>query len=99
MAKKTNPDREFDLFLSYPDEVIVTGEFSSADDSIDEENRTPPPVGALVTMHVDDPGRDEEGDDLRYEVLEVKAEEGSDLTKLRLRIYGDYRIAISRLAD
>ena len=48
-TKKAKPKREPLLFLSYPTDVIATGKFPSADDSIDKENRTPPKAGDLVT--------------------------------------------------
>jgi hypothetical protein len=94
-AKKSKPKREPRLFLSYPDHVIVTGNFSFADDSIDEEFRTPPRVGAIVRFFVDDPMRAEEEGDIAFKVLAVNSKKNSGSTKLKLQLHGDYRIAIS----
>jgi hypothetical protein len=94
-AKRTKPKHEPRLFLGYPDHVIMTGTFSSTDDSIDQENRTPPRAGDIVYLSVDDPGRDEEGGDLPFKVLAVNTEKNGGDTNLKLELHGDYRIAMS----
>ena len=93
-TKKSKPKGEPRLFLSYPDHVIVTGNFSFADDSIDEEFRTPPRVGRIVKLVVDDPMRAEEEGDIAFKVLAVDTKTKSGSTKLKLQLHGDYRIAI-----
>ena len=94
-AKKSKPKREPPVFLSYPDHVIMTGNFAFADDSIDEEFRKPPRVGAVVRLLVDDPMRIEEAGEIAFKVLAVDTKAKSGSTKLRLQLHGDYRIAIS----
>jgi hypothetical protein len=95
VKKKMKPKTKSGVFLSYPDHVIVTGNFSFADDSIDEEFRTPPRVGAIVRLDVDDPMRAEEEGEIAFKVLAVNTKKNSGSTKLKLELYGDYRIAIS----
>jgi hypothetical protein len=94
-TKKSKSKGEPRLFLGYPDHVIVTGKFSSADDSIDEEYRTPPRIGEIVRLIVDDPMRAEEGEDLVCKVLAVDSEHGGDFTNITFQLHGGWRIAIS----
>lgn len=94
-AKKSKPKGEPHLFLSYPDHVIMTGNFAFADDSIDEEFRKPPRVGRIVKLVVDDPMRAEEEGDIAFKVLAVDTNTKSGRTKLKLELHGDYRVAMS----
>src|SRR3954464_16085453 len=80
-TKKSKPKRGPRVFLSYPDHVIVTGNFAFADDSIDEEFRKPPRVGAIVRLHVDDPMRAEEEGEIAFKVLAVDTKTKTGSTK------------------
>ncbi len=95
-TKKSAPKGEPRLFQGYPEHVIVTGTFSSSDDSIDEEFRTPPPVGAIVRLIVDDPMRIEEGNDLVCKVLSVDSQQDGEATNITFQLHGGGRIAISQ---
>jgi hypothetical protein len=96
-AKKSEPKGEPRLFLSYPDHVIVTGNFAFADDSIDEEFRKPPRVGAIVRLVADDPMRAEEEGDIAFKVLAVNAKTKSGSTKLKLTTPRFWRVCGARL--
>jgi hypothetical protein len=95
-AKKAKKSKgEPSLFLGYPDHVIVTGRFSSTDDSIDDDFKMTPRVGDTARLFVDDPMRDEAGDDFVCKVLAVNTDQGGDFTNITLQLHNGWRIAIS----
>ena len=83
------------LFLGFPDRVIVSGRFSSTDESIDDEDQTTPQVGDVARLFMDDPKRCEGGKDLFCKVLAVNTEQDGDITNITLQLHRDWRIAIS----